>query len=254
METGDGSFFVDWADGKPQLARSGRNLQVNLEVGFFADWRSLIQPPVGEWMKTQGQLLTFYLVGWERATDGGTVSLGKLMRVVWTHNYGKFWILWCHLYQNWTELRISGVIVMFGYFSFFFLLIYAEEKTTTFICVCKFLLYLNYFVLWFCWPPFFVWRFPPPACLWSGPTTQKTKKNAFKSIFPLPSAEQALGAAVAKHCPASSPVSGCVHVADGSRFVPVPCKWCNQRECGFCVCGDMFFVCAVGDICLVRQD
>ena len=128
METGDGSFFVDWADGKPQLARSGRNLQVNLEVGFFADWRSLIQPPGGEWMKTQGQLLTFYLVGWERATDGGTVSLGKLMRVVWTHNYGKFWILWCHLYQNWTELRISGVIVLFGYFSFFFLLIYEEEK------------------------------------------------------------------------------------------------------------------------------
>ena len=37
METGDGSFFVDWADGKPHLARSGRDLQVNLEVRFFAD-------------------------------------------------------------------------------------------------------------------------------------------------------------------------------------------------------------------------
>ena len=133
METSDGSFFVDWADGKPQLARYGHDLQVNLEVGFFADGQSLVEPPGGEWMKTQqGQLLTFYHVGWERATDGGTVSLGKLMRVVWTHNYGKFWILWCPLYQNWTELRISGVIVLFSY-CFFFLLIYEEKQQHSFV-------------------------------------------------------------------------------------------------------------------------
>ena len=96
---------------------------------------------------------------------------------------------------------------------------------------------------------FFVLHFPPPGCLWPGPTTQKTKKTAFKSIFPLPSTEQAIGA-VAKHRPASSPVSRCVHVVDRSCFVPV---LCDQSECGFCVCGDMFSVRAVGDRCLVDK-
>ena len=30
METDEGSFFVDWADGKPCLGRSRPNVQVNL--------------------------------------------------------------------------------------------------------------------------------------------------------------------------------------------------------------------------------
>lgn len=38
MENDDSSFFVDWADGKPHLARSRQNIQVNLTTNLHLQW------------------------------------------------------------------------------------------------------------------------------------------------------------------------------------------------------------------------